>query len=112
MDTLLQVLELEPAPPQRLNAAIHLDLQTITLKCLEKDPARRYASAQELVDELERFLSGEPIHARPVSRPERLWRWCKRSPALATASGLALVAMTGTVVTPRGLGGLSKPLSQ
>jgi WD40 repeat protein len=99
MDTLLQVLEKEPVSPQQLNPAVDLDLQTITLKCLEKEPKRRYESAKELGEELQRFLNGEPIHARPVSGVERLRRWCKRKPVLAafyaTATVLVLILTIG-----------------
>jgi len=91
-----QVLTAEPVSPRMLNASVPRDLETICLKCLEKESSRRYATAQALADELGRFLRGEPILARPVSRPEKVWRWCRRKPALATALGaVVLVAAVG-----------------
>jgi len=78
-----QVLNTEPVSPRLLNSSVPPDLETICVKCLQKEPASRYQSAQELADELGRFLRHEPIHARPVSRVERTWRWCRRKPALA-----------------------------
>lgn len=78
-----QVLNAEPVSPRLLNSSVPPDLETICVKCLQKEPSRRYQSAQELADELNRFLRHEPIHARPITRAERAWRWCQRKPALA-----------------------------
>jgi len=83
LNTLEQVIRDEPVPPRRLQPHIPADLETIALKCLAKDPRRRYASALALADDLHRFLAGEPIHARPAGPGERAWKWCKRHPARA-----------------------------
>jgi WD40 repeat protein/tRNA A-37 threonylcarbamoyl transferase component Bud32 len=88
-----QALHDEPRPPRSLNDHIPRDLQTITLKAMAKEPGRRYATAGDLRDDLRRWLKGEPIWARPVGRAEKLWRWCRRNPALAAASGLAAIAL-------------------
>ncbi len=103
--TLLRVLEAEPVAPRELNPAVPRDLETICLKCLEKDPGRRYATAQALVEELDRLLGGQPVLARPVGRWERCGRWCRRKPGWATAGALALVlAGTVAVLLPRAPG--------
>jgi tRNA A-37 threonylcarbamoyl transferase component Bud32 len=95
-ETILQVVNEEPVAPRSLQPRVPRDLETICLKCLHKDPARRYASARELADDLHRWLADEPIVARPVGWGERLWRWCRRRPgwaALIGVSALALVAL-------------------
>jgi serine/threonine protein kinase len=95
--TLAQVLNNEPVAPRLLNATIPRDLETICLKCLEKDPHRRYLTAKELAEELGRFQRGEPIHARPAGRVEKVWRWCRRDPALAgSLATAALLLLAGT----------------
>jgi WD40 repeat protein len=96
MDTVLQVLSDEPVPPRRLNATIPRDLETICLKCLEKEPGKRYGGAAELGEDLRRFLTGEPIRARPVTRFERAVKWARRRPGIAALLGLvALVSALG-----------------
>ncbi len=92
-DTILQVLQKEPVSPRILNPSIARDLETICLKCLEKEPHKRYGTAQLLADDLSRFLENRPVLARPVSGPERAWRWCRRNPWAALA--LLLLAILG-----------------
>src|SRR5262249_30459285 len=90
----------EPVPPSQLQSKTPRDLETICLKCLQKEPVKRYASAAELAEDLGRFQRGEPIAARPVGRLERAWRWCKRNPALAAAlAAVLLVFATGATVS-------------
>jgi WD40 repeat protein len=93
MDTLRQVLEQEPVPPRQLNAAVPRDLETICLKCLQKEPRRRYASARELADELDRFLDNVPIQARPIGPLARGWRWCRRNRVVASLGALFVTAL-------------------
>ncbi len=92
--TLQQVLAEEPLPPSRLNSQVPRDLETICLKCLRKEPQRRYASAAELAEDLRRFAAGEPIRARPVGRLGRTIKWVRRRPTAAAliAATLLLVA--------------------
>ena len=92
-EVLDQVLHLEPISPRLLNPSVPRDLETICLKCLEKEAARRYGSAQEVADDLGRHLRSETIVARPVSPMEKGWRWCRRKPALAGALAACLAAL-------------------
>ena len=101
-DTDLEVLrKLETQEPEgfsRNRKQVPIELETICLKCLEKEPARRYASAQGLADDLDRFLRGLPIEARPASTGERLLKWRRRNPQLATFIGIASAALIGFVI--------------
>jgi WD40 repeat protein len=95
-----QVVHDEPRPPRKLNDAMPRDLETITLKCLAKEPARRYQTAGELAEDLQRWLEGRPIQARPVGVLGRAWRWCRRKPGLAAALGAAaLFLVLGSLVS-------------
>jgi len=96
---ILQILEDEPVPLRKLVAETPLDLETICLKCLEKDPHRRFQTAGELAAELRRFLNGEPVQSRPVGRPEHLWRWCKRRPVTASLLLALFLSLTTGLVT-------------
>src|SRR5262249_47723320 len=94
-DVLLRVLTEDPLPPGRLEPRLPRDLEVICLKCLQKEPRQRYASAQDLADDLGRFLSGQSIRARPIGTWGRLVKWTKRRPAVASL--LALVAVVSAV---------------
>jgi hypothetical protein len=91
----------EPLPPRQLNPDVPRDLETIVLKAIAREPAHRYQTANELADDLKRFLELKPIRARRVSAAERLWRWCRRNPAVASLLAALLVVLLG------GLAGVS-----
>jgi eukaryotic-like serine/threonine-protein kinase len=100
LETLERLRTQEPVPPSRLQPKLPHDLSTICLKALAREPARRYATAGEMADDLRRFLDGKPIQARPVSTAEKLWRWCRRNPLVAALTGVvALVLLAGTTVS-------------
>jgi serine/threonine protein kinase len=95
METLQQVVHHEPVPPRKRNALVPSDLSTICLKCLEKDPAKRYASAGDLAEDLRRYLEGEPISARPSSMLERGVKWARRRPTSAALVAVSVLAVIG-----------------
>jgi WD40 repeat protein len=106
LDLLTAIVTLEPRAPRQLDRTVPRDLETICLRCLAKAPAQRYASCRELAEELERYLRGEPIRARPIGQVERTWRWCRRKPvAAALAAAVTLIvlglAVGGPVVAVR-----------
>jgi tetratricopeptide (TPR) repeat protein len=99
VETLRQVTDVEPVPPSRLTPGLARDLETIALKCLHKDPGRRYVTAAALAGDLRRYLDGQPIAARPIGGLERGWRWCLRNRALTAAlAGIVLSLLAGTAV--------------
>jgi hypothetical protein len=93
LDTLLQVIHDEPVPPRRLNPKVPHDLETVCLKCLQKDRRKRYASALDLALDLEAVRDGRPIRARPVGALERAWRWGRRRPLLAALGAFSAAAL-------------------
>ncbi len=102
LETLDQVKHAEPVPPTRLVPGLPRDAETVCLKCLEKDPSKRYGSADALAEDLRRFLEDRPIRSRPIPSYERSWRWCRRNRTMASLIGLAatltvLVAIVSTV---------------
>jgi WD40 repeat protein len=100
LETLDQVRMQAPVAPSRINPKVPRDLEIICLKCLEKDPARRYASAQGLGDDLYRYLAGEPIQARPVGAPQRAWMWCRRNKGISALGALLAVSLVvGTTLS-------------
>jgi tetratricopeptide (TPR) repeat protein len=103
VDLLARVVQLPPVPPRQLQPSISPDLETICLKCLEKAPAQRYGSATALADDLRRFLAHQPISARPLTRREHLWRWCRRHPREAGWIGAFGVLLLLALATSWGL---------
>jgi serine/threonine protein kinase/Flp pilus assembly protein TadD len=95
VDTLLQVLSQEPVPARRLQPQVPRDLETVCLKCLHKDPRKRYPSALELADDLARFAQGEPVRARPIPAWERALKWARRRPAAAALAAVVAAAVVG-----------------
>src|SRR5262249_9789211 len=88
-----QVLHDEPRSPRSLNDRIPRDLETICLRAMAKEPGRRYQTARALADDLRRWLKGEPILARPVGQLERLWRWSKRNPVVASLTAAVFILL-------------------
>ena len=115
-ETLRQIVEVDPVSPRTIDPSIPAELSWICLKCLEKEPAHRYASAGMLAADLDRFLAGQPVLARPTSPGMRLIKWSRRQPLLALAAGTSLVLLLtlGTVwgLYTRSLNGLRNELSQ
>jgi tetratricopeptide (TPR) repeat protein/tRNA A-37 threonylcarbamoyl transferase component Bud32 len=101
--TVAQVVADEPVPPRSLQPGLPRDLETVCLKCLQKEPQKRYASAEALADDLRHFLDGEPICARPVGPAGRLWRWCRRNPKVASLLAILTVVLTVGTVTATAL---------
>src|SRR5262249_59609740 len=100
LETFQQVLSDEPVCPSRLNPRVPRDLETVCLKCLQKDPRRRYSSAAELAEDLRRYLLGQVVAARPVGNWERARKWIRRNPAVASLSAAAVLALVaGTVAS-------------
>jgi tRNA A-37 threonylcarbamoyl transferase component Bud32 len=98
LDTVLQVIGDEPVPPRQLQSQVPRDLETICLKCLHKEPGRRYENAEALAEDLRRFLAGQPVKARPVGRVERTWKWVRRRPVVAALlAAIVLVTAAGIV---------------
>jgi serine/threonine protein kinase/tetratricopeptide (TPR) repeat protein len=98
LETVMQVIHNDPVAPRQMQPAIPVDLETICLKALQKEQATRYQTCRELQEDLQRFLNGEPILARPVSRLERTVRWCRRNPAVAASSSAALLLLVAVAV--------------
>ncbi|MBI3417970.1 MAG: DUF1513 domain-containing protein [Verrucomicrobia bacterium] len=98
LETVRLVLEQEPRAPRELNPSVDRDLETICLKCLRKEPAQRFASAEALAEDLDRWRAGEPIQARPAGHLERIWRWSRRKPLVATLGAVVLVLLGAAAI--------------
>ncbi len=97
-EILQQVLHSEPVSPRLLNPTVPRDLETICLKCMSKEPERRYGSVLALAEDLDRFLRGEPVQARPVGVAGKAWRWCRRNPGLASLAGGSLILLLALAI--------------
>jgi eukaryotic-like serine/threonine-protein kinase len=97
LETLAQVKDRALDPPSSRGRRVDRDLETICLKCLEKEPGRRYRSAEAVAEDLERWMAGVPILARPAGRAERAWRWCRRNPLVAALTAAVAVSLTVTL---------------
>ena len=96
---LVQILKDDPPSLRKLNSGVPRDLATICSRCLEKEPQKRYTTSWQLAEELERYLAGAPIQARPISRAQRTWRWCRRNPVVATLVGTTTLAAAVVIAT-------------
>jgi eukaryotic-like serine/threonine-protein kinase len=99
LDTICQVRHQEPVPPSQFQPNVPRELETICLRCLQKDTGKRYPSAPLLAEDLRRFVGGEPILAHPVGRAERLWRWSRRNPGMAALSACVSVVLVAWAAT-------------
>jgi eukaryotic-like serine/threonine-protein kinase len=99
IEILIRVVEREPIPPRRVNAGIPRDLETICLKALAKVSSRRYASANDMAEDLCRYREQKPISARAMGKPERIWRWCRQNAAIAVVTLVALLLSLAVVAT-------------
>jgi tRNA A-37 threonylcarbamoyl transferase component Bud32 len=104
LDTIMQVVSDEPVSPRQLQSKTPPDLETVCLKCLQKEPRKRYATAEELAQDLRRFQAGEPIQARPVGRVERAAKWVRRNPVLAGMAAVVVLALLGGTAVSTGFG--------
>ena len=112
MDTVKQVIEVDPVAPSRIQFRVPRDLETICMKCLQKEPRKRYATAKELADDLNRYLLGEPIRARRTPPIERAVKWAKRRPTVATLLAFAIIGLIGGCPRACGTGTTAGPWNE